>query len=41
MLIATSTLTDLLKIFVNYIRIIDLVKLERQLVDHQKYVGMS
>lgn len=41
MLIANSTLTELLKILINYIYIIDLEKLERQLVDHKRYVDMS
>lgn len=35
MLIANSTLTELLKILINYIYIIDLEKLERQLADHK------
>lgn len=41
MLIANSTLTELLKILINYIYIIDLEKLERQLADHKRYVDMS
>lgn len=40
MLIANSTLTELLKILINYIYIIDLEKLERHLADHKGYVDM-
>lgn len=38
MLTANSTWTELLKILINYIYIIDLEKLERQLADHKRYV---
>lgn len=41
MSIDTSTVTELLKILVNYVYIIDLKKLERQLVDHKRYVDRS
>lgn len=38
MLTANSTWTELLKILINYIYIIDLEKLERQLTDRKRYV---
>ena len=41
MLIANNILTELLKILIDYIYIIDLEKLERQLADHKGYVDIS